>query len=156
MCVRVARAPSPLRSLAGPGSAGFSACARPAGSPGPTRLATRQGCEGSGRPSAADPAWLQEELTVSVSRTRAGASPAEQGSVAGEARGWARVSVGTFPGGCAGCSQPSGLYGERPGKGVTFASGLAGPLVIFLSVNSLLPGSSAFWIGHHPTGQRHV
>lgn len=43
------------RSLAGPGSVVVSACAWPAGRPGPTRPATRQGCGGTGQPSGADP-----------------------------------------------------------------------------------------------------
>lgn len=142
------------RSLAGPGSAGFSACAWACRAP---RSLNQAGLRRYRPAKPCGPAGLQEELTVSVSRTRArGSFTNRAGAGGGRGAGRGPGHCGPFPRGCARCSQPSGHNAERPRKAVTFASGLASLLVIFLSVCSLLCWSSAFWTGHRPTVPSHI
>lgn len=59
------------KSLAGPGSAGFSACAWACGAPRSHAARNQAGLRRYRPAKRCGPAGLQEELTVSVSRTRA-------------------------------------------------------------------------------------
>lgn len=132
--VRSRRAPESGGAGAGEALAGRALGARP--------CRTRSG----------DPLELEEELTVSVSRTwREGFSwPGARGG--GGAAGRERGADGGFPSRRTG--SPAALVPGREQVGSRGDRGgptcVRGPFVISLSVGSLLPSSSAFWIGRRP------
>lgn len=113
--------------------------------------------QSAGGAAVPDPLPLEEELTVSESRTCAGASAhPELGKGAGKALGGGAVSLRRLSAKECGVSpQLSSAVENRWVAVLTAAGGLAcgGPFVIFLSVGSLLPSSPAFWIGRRPMDQ---
>lgn len=150
MCVRVARAPSLLGAWPGRG---------------PRASARALGLRGAQVPRGGQPDRAAKVQAGQALRTRRAAGRTNSKCVSNSRGGFtgragisdgrgARMGAGVcryFPGGCAGRSQSSGLYGERSGQRMTIASGLAGPLVISLSVSSLLHGPQPFGLA---TAQR--
>lgn len=100
------------------------------------------------RTCSGDPLELEEELTVSVSQTCAGASACgELGRGAGKAPGGGRVSLRRLSVKEGKGSPQLSSSGENRWVTVETAAGVLGvprPFVIFLSVGSPLPSASAF------------